>query len=218
MKKVMKVVQCWDDGVSSDITLMDILRKHNAKATFNLNAGLHKKERSAKWEYKENVVQTLGWNEMKEVYDGFAIANHSLTHPLLDKIPVEEARKDIVEGRKRLQDFFDAPISGFVYPCGAYNETVMDLLRDAGHIYARTTQNAAQAFPPDDAMAFHPTCKFDSEDFWNHYEKARECGVFYFWGHSYELINGEMWKKFEDKIKRITADEESCWVDVVDLF
>ena len=52
----MKVVQCWDDGVSADIELIDILRRYNAKATFNLNAGLHKKERSAGWEYKNTKV------------------------------------------------------------------------------------------------------------------------------------------------------------------
>ena len=30
----MKVVQCWDDGVVTDIRLIEILRKYNAKATF----------------------------------------------------------------------------------------------------------------------------------------------------------------------------------------
>lgn len=214
----MKVVQCWDDGVSADIKLIDILRRHNAKATFNLNAALHNKERSHGWDYLDTKVYRLGWNEMKDVYEGFVIANHSLTHPRLEQIPIEDARKEIVEGRKQLQDFFDAPITGFAYPFGTYNQEVMDLLRDAGHSYARTVKNAPLAFPPEDPMAFHPTCKFNAEDFWKHYEKARECGVFYFWGHSYELINETMWNDFEDKIKKITADENSEWVDVVDLF
>ena len=155
---------------------------------------------------------------MAEIYEDFSIANHSLTHPHLEQIPIEDARKEIVEGRKQLQDFFDAPISGFAYPFGSYNEVVMDALRDAGHVYARITENAPLAFPPEDPMAFHPTCKFDNVDFWKHYEKAKECGVFYFWGHSYEMINGEMWQSFEDKIRKITADENSEWVDVIDLF
>ena len=45
----MKVIQCWDDAVSTDIKLTDILRKYNAKATFNLNAGLIKQEKSSRW-------------------------------------------------------------------------------------------------------------------------------------------------------------------------
>ena len=37
----MKVVQCWDDGVVNDVRLTNLLRKYNAKATFNLNPGNH---------------------------------------------------------------------------------------------------------------------------------------------------------------------------------
>jgi len=218
MEDSMKVVQCWDDGVSTDIKLIDILRRHNAKATFNLNAGLHKNKRNFGWMYKETKVSRLGWNEMKDVYEGFCIANHSLTHPHLEHIPIEDARKEIVDGRKRLEDFFDAPILGFAYPFGTYNEVVMDLIREAGHVYARTTKNVALAFPTENAMSFHPTCKFDAVDFWDHYEKAKECGIFYFWGHSYELTNDEMWESFEQKIQGITEDKDSHWMDVVDLF
>jgi len=41
----MKIVQCWDDGVNDDIRLTELLRRHCAKATFNLNPGTHKAER-----------------------------------------------------------------------------------------------------------------------------------------------------------------------------
>lgn len=33
------VAQCWDDGVSTDVRLIELLRKYNAKATFNLPPG-----------------------------------------------------------------------------------------------------------------------------------------------------------------------------------
>ena len=36
---MIKVAQCWDDGVYTDIKLIEILRKYNAKATFNLCPG-----------------------------------------------------------------------------------------------------------------------------------------------------------------------------------
>jgi hypothetical protein len=51
-----------------------------------------------------------------------------------------------------------------------------------------------------------------------HYENARNCGVFYFWGHSYEMITETMWSSFEEMIRRISADPGSCWGDVADLF
>ena len=102
----MTVVQCWDDGVTADVRLAEILRRHGAKATFNLNAGVHRARRKRYWIYRDREVWLLGSNEMRQVYDGFTIANHSLTHPHLEQMSVDAARIEIAEGRDRLQQFF----------------------------------------------------------------------------------------------------------------
>jgi peptidoglycan/xylan/chitin deacetylase (PgdA/CDA1 family) len=214
----LRVVQCWDDGITADIRLTDILRKYGAKASFNLNAGRHEEKKKSGWTFKETEVWRLGWEDMQEVYDGFTIANHTLTHPFLTRIPIEEASKNVTEGRDRLQQFFQAPVLGFAYPCGAYDEKVMDAVQEAGHIYARTTKNADQCFPPENAMAFHSNCHFLAPDFYERYEASRKCGVFYFWGHSYEMITEEMWTEFEKKIAFISADTTAAWADLPDLF
>jgi len=218
MSGTMTVVQCWDDGVTTDVKLVDILRRYGAKATFNLNFGLHSPERKPGWIFKDTEVRRLGWNEVLGVYDGFSIANHSLTHPRLDQIPIEEARREIVEGRDLLEQHFQQDVRGFAYPYGTYNEAVMDILRESGHIYARTTCNVDRPCPPDNPMEFHSNCHFLCEDFWSRYEAAREGGVFYFWGHSYEMISDQMWADFEHKVERISADPAAQWADVADLF
>lgn len=214
----MTVVQCWDDGVTADVRLVEILRRHGAKATFNLNAGGHENKRKPSWVYRDTQVSKLGWDEMRDLYDGFMIANHSLTHPHLEQIPVEDARRDIREGRERLQQFFGQPVSGFAYPFGSYNAAVEALVAEAGHVYARTVGMVERPFPPVNAMAFHPCCHFLAPDFRERYEKARPGGVFYFWGHSYEMINEAMWAAFEDTIQFISRDPAAQWGDVADLF
>jgi peptidoglycan/xylan/chitin deacetylase (PgdA/CDA1 family) len=215
----MTVVQCWDDGVTTDIRLAALLRKHHAKATFNLNAGLHEaKRKSTGYVHNGTEVVRLSLGEMKEVYDGFTIANHSLTHPALAKLPIDEARSEIVKGRKRLQQIFGQPVLGFAYPYGSTSEEVMKAVREAGHVYARTTHNVERPFPPANAMAFHPCCHFLATDLWSRYEKARAGGVFYFWGHSYEISTESMWSDFEKVIERISADSKARWADVADLF
>lgn len=219
MRAKLTVVQCWDDGVTTDVRLTEILRRHGARATFNLNAGLHETERKpAVWVYRNTEVGRLGLSEMKAVYDSFTIANHSLTHPSLAEISIEAARRDIVEGRDRLQQFFGQPVLGFAYPQGSYDAPVMDAVREAGHLYARTTGSVEKPFPPQDPMAFHPSCHFLAADFWSRHEKARGSGVFYFWGHSYEILNEAMWAEFEETIRRISADHDSRWGDLADLF
>ena len=215
---LLTVVQCCDDGVTADVRLTDILRRHNAKATFNLNAGLHEARRTPGWTYQGTEVTRLGWDEMRDVYAGFTIANHSLTHPYLEQMTPEAARREIVEGRDRLQQFFGEPVCGFAYPFGTYNECVMDAVREAGHVYARTSGNADHPFPPRDPMAFHPSCHFLAPDFWERYERARERGVFYFWGHAYEMTTEAMWRAFEAMIASISADPAARWRGVAELF
>ena len=214
----MTLIQCWDDGVTTDARLVDIFRRHGALATFNLNAGLHDKHRKLDWIYKNTEVWKLGSDEMLDVYDGFTIANHSLTHQRLDEIPIEAARRDIVEGRDRLEQLFCKTVAGFVYPFGSYNEAVMSVLRETGHLYARTVQNVTAPFPPVDTMIFHPCCHFLAPDFWKRYEQARDGGVFYFWGHSYEMNTESMWVEFEDAIVRMSNDPMVRWKNIADLF
>jgi len=217
-RKKMKIVQCWDDGVTTDIQVVNILRRHGAKATFNLNAGLHETKRKFSWVFKNTEVWKLGWNEMRSVYEGFTIANHSLTHPHLTKISMNDARENIIVGRDKLQQFFQQPILGFSYPFGSYDRNVMKLVADAGHIYARTTQYAENPLPVEDPMAFHSCCHFLDPDFWVKFEKARLGGVFYFWGHSYELISEAMFNEFEKMIVRINSQQDVCWAELESLF
>lgn len=216
----LRVVQCWDDGVDDDIRLIEILRRHNARASFNLNAGTHGPERGAPHLYKGiKEVRRLARPELVSVYEGFTIANHSLTHPHLPQLEPEAFTYEIVEGRKQLQDIFGQPILGFVYPYGDRSPEVGEAIKAAGHIYARGVVSEEAAYPPADPFAFQPNAKFDHPDFWARYETAKKHGsVFYFWGHSYELVTDADWEGIERLIERISADPDSVWEDLPNLF
>ncbi len=216
----MTVVQCWDDGVTSDLRLIEILRQYQARATFNLNAGLHGEQRQTIMRHRETDVVRLARGELNETYDGFAIGNHSLTHPRLDKLSPDEARRNLAEGRDRLQQLFGRPVVGLAYPFGSFNCTAMEAARETGHLYARTTRSAEQPFPPEDPMAFHPSCHVLAPDFGARYERARARpdGLFYFWGHAYELTTERMWADLETVIARIAADPLAQWGDLAALF
>ncbi|WP_309397985.1 polysaccharide deacetylase family protein [Cerasicoccus maritimus] len=214
----MRVVQCWDDGVTTDIPLIEILRRHQAKATFNLNTSVYQQERSYLTTFKGTEVLRLAMSELRGVYEGFTIGNHTVSHPSLPTLPDAEARREIVDGRDFLQQHFQQPVDGFAYPIGHYDARIMELVREAGHAYARTIVPTDVAFPPADPMAFHPHCHFLAEDFDTKYEAAKTSGVFYFWGHSFELLDDAMWTDFERRISRIAADPESEWAELTDLF
>ncbi len=218
MNAPLKIVQCWDDGITADIRLTEILRKHNASATFNLNAGLHTANRQFGWMHKGTTVDHLGLHELRDVYEGFVIANHGLMHPYLDKLPFEEAAQDVSIGRKRLQDIFDQTILGFAYPFGTYNSSAMKAVEQAGHSYARTIGTTNTVFPPKNPFELHPSCHFQDVNFWKFFEEAKITGVFYFWGHSYEMISEPMWVDFESTIQKFSSDASVRWCNVEDLF
>ena len=112
----MKVVQCWDDGVITDIRLIEILKKYNAKATFNLNIGLMKPERGVstwnrdpfpnRWNYMGYMAGKVGLNELKAVYGGFEVASHCMRHENAGTLPDEEFIKAAVDAKKYLEDLF----------------------------------------------------------------------------------------------------------------
>jgi peptidoglycan-N-acetylglucosamine deacetylase len=213
----LRVVQCWDDGVVSDIRLVDLLRRVGAKASFNLNPALHTPARQHEtWVYKNAPVGKLGWDEVRDVYHGFTIANHTMTHPRLDEIPIDRARTEITDARKRLQDHFDQPVLGFAYPFGRANEAVAKLVGEAGHTYGRLAGDRVSGFDAAHPQMLQPTTHFLHPDFWPRYESARPAGVFYLWGHSYELLDDAMWAAFEETLHRINADPNAEWAEVCD--
>lgn len=214
----MKLVQCWDDGVEDDVRLIEILRKHGAKASFNLNFGFHQDPRASSWRYNDiKDVFRLPIDRIKEVYDGFLVANHSMTHPHLESISIKDVTREIRESKDGLEQHFGYAVKGFVYPFGTYNSAVQDAVREAGHVYARTAKHVAEIFPVADATEFNPNCHFNDSDFWEKFEHVKAGnGTFYFWGHSYENVTEDDWKKLDAKIARLSSEGE--WANLPDLF
>lgn len=215
----MKIIQSWDDGVVDDIRLTELLRRHGAKAAFNLNPGLHQNQRAFGWRHGDKEVWRLGRDELVDVYAGFEIANHSLTHPNLPDLSPADLEREVRDSRYILQDWFQQPVRGFCYPFGGFNATVKAAVRAAGHVYARSVAEGDPVFPPPDPLEFGANCRFADPAFWTRYERAKAMkGVFFFWGHSYELVNEAMWVDLEDKIARIGADPVTEWASIEALF
>jgi peptidoglycan/xylan/chitin deacetylase (PgdA/CDA1 family) len=221
-EKRVWVTQSWDDGVEDDPRLIELLRRHGARGAFNLNAGLHGKARGGEWIHKGKTVRRLALGELREIYDayeGAEVANHSLKHPWLTRVSPEEARRDISDGRKALEDLFQRPVTGFAYPYADHNAEVRRMVRETGHAYARATVVAGVSWPPADAMEWHPQVSFKSPDFWAEFERAAvEGGVFCLMGHSYEFLDEAMWRDFDAKLARLSADPRVRWATPREVF
>lgn len=219
----MKIMQCWDDGVANDEGLVKLLRLYNAKATFNINPGGNPQHerKIGSWMFRDRFrVDRLSLDEMKDLYRGFTIAGHSWTHPHPTKIEPAAWRDELVRCKAFIREYFGQERCGMAYPFGDYNEEVKQIVRETGYLYARTCKNVDGPLPLSDPMELPSHCHFMSPDFWTKYEAVRKAGgVFYFWGHSYEMMDdGALWEEFESKLARIDADPQAEWIDIVDLF
>ena len=102
----MKVVQCWDDGVINDIRLAELLRKYNAKATFNLCPGLMKENERIPdgWVAKGQcgghygyISGKLSLKDIPEIYDGFELASHCWLHENVNNVSTADFVKSAVD-------------------------------------------------------------------------------------------------------------------------
>jgi peptidoglycan/xylan/chitin deacetylase (PgdA/CDA1 family) len=217
----MRIMQCWDDGDVDDIQLVDILKKHAAKATFNLNpGGLKSKRRLAHRFRGEYEVYRLTLDEMPQVYAGFCIGGHTMTHPDLPDIDPDWALAELVETKRYIAKHFGQTACGMAYPCGQYDDSIKALVKQAGYLYARTTNNVARELNVEDPMALHSHCHFLAADFWEKFEAVKAVdGDFYFWGHTFELMgDAARWQELDRQIGRLSDDSATTWVDVRDLF
>jgi peptidoglycan/xylan/chitin deacetylase (PgdA/CDA1 family) len=82
----------------------------------------------------------LGWRELKTLADeGLALAPHTRTHPLLHRIPLEEAKAEVTGSRDDLRRELGAAHPAFAFPGGGRTPELVAWLPQAGFELAFTT-------------------------------------------------------------------------------
>jgi len=61
------------------------------------------------------------------------IGSHTVTHGRLDKIPISEVKRELVDSKAMLERLVDYDIFFLALPHGAYSKDVLDIAFDAGY-------------------------------------------------------------------------------------
>ena len=217
--KMKALTFSYDDGVTTDERLIDILNKYGMKGTFNLNSGRHTHAGEPRTVRRANTgygyITKFTYEELPEIYKGHEIAIHSLTHPHLENITREECVHQIAEDKKNLSEIFNTPVVGMAYPYGTYNDTVVEVLAEQGVRYSRTTKTTLSFDLQTDLLRFHPTCHHRNEHLMELAEKFVSMKpdvpqLFYVWGHSYEFEDNDNWEIIENFCK-FMADRDDIF-------
>ena len=215
----------YDDGVQSDIRFMNILDKYGMKATFNINSGCFAPEGTT---YPEGTVhRRMSKSECMDVYgnSNHEVAIHGYSHPFWNRIPVAAATVDIVDDRKILEEMYKRIIRGGAYPFGAYNDTVVEILKNSGVVYCRTTKSTRSFdLPSSDWLRLHPTCHHCDEklmelaDRFVEMEPNRAPCLFYVWGHTYEFDRDNNWDVIESFCEKISCANNIWYCTNIELY
>lgn len=125
----LRLTTSWDDGDRAVPRLAELLARHDLPATFYVPAT----------NCEGRAV--IGAADMRDLQArGFEIAAHGATHRRLQGLTFAEARREIADGRARLEDNLGGAVVGFAYPGGHPGRHGRAAVLDCGFAYARTTE------------------------------------------------------------------------------
>ena len=150
----------YDDGVTQDIRLIELLNKYGLKCTFNLNSELLSKKGMLIREGQRISHYKVHPQDVKDIYDGHEVAVHTLTHPNLTQRDDAEVIRQVETDRLNLSRLVGYEVVGMAYPCGGVNndDRVAELIKkNTGVRYSRTITTTGSFDLQDNLYRFNPT-------------------------------------------------------------
>ncbi len=217
-EKKKAITFSYDDGVTQDIRLIELLNKYNLKCTFNLNSELLSKKGILIRNGQRISHYKIHPEDVKALYEGHEVASHTLTHPNLTQCDDNEVIRQVETDRQNLSELVGYEVVGMAFPCGGVNNNdhVADVIKNnTGIRYCRTITANSCFDVQENIFRFNPTV------YHLDFEKMMSLGkefielkpetpkVFYIWGHSYEMDYGaDYWVKLEDFFKLISNKDD----------
>lgn len=116
----------WDDGHPLDFRIAELLTKYGLTGTFYVP--------------RTSQKQVMLPEQVRQLSGTFEIGAHTLDHVYLDRVPREEAQRQIVDSRRWIADTTGTQCLAFCFPGGRFSQSHLEMARDAGYIIARTVE------------------------------------------------------------------------------
>lgn len=212
----------YDDGVKADLRLLEIMQKNGLKGTFNLNSRLFDCEC---WHGRMDEEATFN----AFACSGQEVALHGARHIFLNKVPLAEAVKEVVDNRQYLEEKFGRIVRGMAYAYNGFTPDIKRVIKDCGVVYARTTNSTETFAIPEDFLEWNPTCHHTSQKLGELADKFlnsspeeefkhREGWLFYVWGHSYEYDDNGDWNVIESLAERLNGRGDVWFATNIEIY
>ena len=212
----------YDDGVRQDKRLIQIMKQHGLKGTFNINSGCYAKEGDSRRDRMSRSEAVALYRD-----SGMEIAVHAVHHPFLEQLPENLCTWEILSDRKALEEDFGGFVRGMAYPYGTTSDSVVASIKQCGMAYARSTLTTEGFSLPTDWLRLRGTCHHANPRLMELAEKfveqqnARGPMLFYLWGHSYEFDYDKPhnnWGMIEDFAAYMGGREDIWYATNIEIY
>lgn len=195
----------YDDNVCEDVRLVEIMKKHGLKGTFNINSGQYSPEGSVGdvFHYGHRRL-TLKESQALHADGTMEVACHGVNHPFLEQLPTPLCVKEVYEDRRNLERNYHRMVRGMAYPFGTSSDGVVAVLKSCGICYSRDVATTEKFDLPTDWYHWKGTCHHNNPRLMElakqFVQDQRHWGpmLFYLWGHSYEFEDSGSWHIIEE--------------------
>lgn len=121
------ITTSWDDGHRLDLRLAERLHRYGLTGSFYIA--------------RDFLDARMTVSELRELSQSHELGAHTLSHPILTEIPLEQAKQEIEGSKKWLEDVLGKEVTAFCYPRGKHNAALQALVKAAGFKMARSVES-----------------------------------------------------------------------------
>lgn len=145
------IVITFDDGFLDFYeNAMPILTRYDLPSTLYITTGYIGGTSQWLWREGEGKRPMMSWAQVQEIdKNGVECGAHTLTHPQLDVVSRQQARREIIDSKKALEDCLGKNTASFAYPHGHYDAIVRGVVKEAGYTSACGVKHALSSTQDD---------------------------------------------------------------------
>ncbi len=118
----------FDDGFRDNYeAAFPLLRRRGLTAAFFVTTGWIGRESPEAGDF-------MSEDDLRELAEaGMTIGSHGVSHRRLARLPLDEARRELIDSKARLEAILGRPVRWLAYPSGSFSPEIARLAREAGY-------------------------------------------------------------------------------------